>query len=148
MRNFTNQFNAAEFTVPACITKNSDWQDVSWGNDVAPRWENREIGIAIWVFQNDVEQREYPEGKRYSVVELIHIGRDNAEVGLKDDDIFTTDDEEKLSKFIEYYNIQNHLNGTIHYTNILRTPFPELADELVTALAILDEKIASLVDPT
>lgn len=144
MRNFTNQFDERNFTVPACITQNSDWQDVSWGNDAAPRWENREIGLAIWVFENDIDLREYPAGKRYSVVELILHGE---ETELKDDDIFTTDDEIKLRQFVEFYVVKTQLNNAIYYTNNLHTAFPELADELVTALAILDEKMDSLSDP-
>ena len=144
MRNFANQFNQEEFTVPAFILHDTDWQDVSWGNDVAPRWENREIGVAVWVFQDDIDNREYPEGCRYSVVELIHIGRDDDEVGLQDEDIFTTDDEVKLHTFLELYVIKTQLNSAIHYTNTLDVAFPDLADELVTALAILDEKMQSL----
>jgi hypothetical protein len=143
MSNFTRSFNHEEFTVPNFILHDTSWEDVSYGNDAAPRWENTDRGLAVWVFQDDPEMRECGcDSFRYVVVELIYIAE--GEVDLKDDDVFHTDDEDKLLMFIELYEVKVKLGMTITAVNQMSIPFPDLSDELVTAMALVDQEIAAL----
>lgn len=46
------------------------WEDTSWHNDTCPSFSNEFVGLRLWVEANDVEQREYDDMSKYSLVTI------------------------------------------------------------------------------
>ena len=142
---YAKEFNHLEYQVPEFLLKDSDWEDVSWHNDVCPRWENKEIGLAVWVDCNEPECREYEDWKQYTVVRLIWLHHDD-EVGLADDTEFATENPKKLERWVQLYSAVQPLSDAIGILNKLEEPIEALMDELVAALAVIKEAQDSLID--
>lgn len=76
------------------------WMDNSWHNDIMPRaikrTKNEEIEISIWQDYENVDRREYDNGKRY--IFQIQVGYDT---------IFSweTDDLDEIKKLVEAVEI-------------------------------------------
>lgn len=136
---YAKEFNHENYNVPEFLLKDPAWVDCSWHNDVAPRWENSVIGLAVWVECINPELREIDNMGQYVVVELIYVSED--ENTMHDEDILQTEDAEKLQMFVELYPIKKQLEQTTDLINKLATPFPDLADEIATALALVNQEM-------
>ena len=44
---YAKEFNHLEYNVPDFLLQNPVWEDVSWHNDVCPRWENYTLMLAV-----------------------------------------------------------------------------------------------------
>lgn len=133
---YAKEFNHLEYQVPEFLLKDSDWEDVSWHNDVCPRWENKEIGLAVWVDCNEPECREYEDWKQYTVVKIVAIDRECAV--LADDTEFATEDPAELKRWIIMFQIRTHVEIAQALSNQLNEPAEEVADGLADTHAWLD----------
>lgn len=100
-----------EFAVPSEFTQNTNLVDISWGNDAAPSfttkrlqafWELHDAGIAGWdylpcifVHPEKVEDREFPNGKRFMV-----MAQDGGNICETDDAL------EAIERLVEHSNTQ------------------------------------------
>lgn len=133
---YAKEFNHENYTIPAFITNNSDWQDVSWHNDVCPRWENGEIGLAVWVDADNLEMREFDDWKRLTIVRIV--AEDNGCFVLADDTDYTTDDDKDAERWIRLFQVKTAVEAAQYHMNQLEIPIEDLADELATVRAILE----------
>jgi hypothetical protein len=79
---------------------------------------------------------------QYVVVELIYVSED--ENTMHDEDIFQTEDVNKLQRFVELYPLRKQLEAIVDSCNKLTVPFPDLADELVASLELVKIEIQCL----
>lgn len=73
------------------------WEDVSWGNDAMPRFESTSHMLAVWVDYDNVEDREYEDGNKFTVVRLLGT-TDERELG--EETLLATDDDVALERFL------------------------------------------------
>jgi hypothetical protein len=139
---YEKEFNAEAYNIPNFLLT---WDDCSWHNDACPRFENVELGIAVWVETIDPEGREYEDWKQYTIVGIVTI--DNGErTELLDDTLFETDDPEKLKAWIAFYTLKDHLENAFA---IAGQYSESIADELAGLIAetqeAMDELTVSIV---
>lgn len=140
---YAKEFNHLEYQVPEFLLKDSDWEDVSWHNDVCPRWENKKIGLAVWVDCNEPECREYEDWKQYTVVEIE--GQSDGTTVLKDDSLFSTEVQAHLEEWITLYETKMHIESA--FTCAGKTMSEEghdIADQLALLLAETQEVMNEL----
>lgn len=118
------------------------WQDVSWHNDVCPRFENEEIRLAIWVDYDDPADREFDDWRKFTVNELVL--RSNDLPVLEEETLFETDDSKKLLEWLELYSVKYFLERTIAAVNDLSKPYEALADELISAMQLITDHMEDL----
>jgi len=133
---YAKQFDFIKFVVPAFL-QTIEWQDVSWGNDACPRFENEDLCIAVWVAEHEPEDREIDDMKEYTVCRLILHKNDCPT--LEDDDLFSTDSINKLLEWIELEKSIQTIEHCITVFNNMTTPIEECQDSLVTCLTRLQE---------
>lgn len=150
-RTYRNQFTIDEnrpLTVPAWLHDSVEWEDVSWGNDVSPRFENTSLLVAVWVDYDNPNDREYEDYSKYTVQRLTIDERGERHLG--NGQLLETDDEAELLDFVRYLPVQQAmdraqfelsavLEGLYQLPeselNSRRISFVEAAiDELVTAV--------------
>lgn len=134
---YNTQFNGEEYNVPGFLFSNEDWDDVSWGNDIAPRWEAERLGIAIWVECIDPARREYEDWKQYTVCR-IEKQSDGTFQLAEDAPLFETEDAHKLEEWISYYEVHYYVEGAITALQNMESPNEDLCDELQTAYSVLN----------
>lgn len=69
--------------------------DSSWHNNAAPSFENKGLGLSIWIDFKDVALREFEDGKRFIVHPLDAEG-----CFTQDDPILETDDWAEVLAFV------------------------------------------------
>lgn len=136
---YAKEFKAEEYTVPEFLLKDPAWEDVSWHNDMCPRWEHHGLGIAIWVDYTDASQREYEAGKQYMVCQLKKLGPD--EYILEDGELFSTEDANQLQEYVSTYGAILYAEKVVDSLNLAITPFIDVQDEMATVLAMLKEEL-------
>lgn len=96
-----NQFNLE--TRP-CYIPNfilTTFEDNSWGNETCPHFDNEELLLTIWVDFDSPTDREWEDGKKYTVVEILNWEeRENATSS-----VFETDNEEELKTFCREWQL-------------------------------------------
>ena len=143
---YAKEFNHLEYNIPEFLLKDKNWEDVSWHNDMCPRFEDKAHRVAIWVAEQEPECREYEDWKQYTVVELV-LDSDN-ELQLADDTLFTTEDAKKLERWLWLYAAKCNTEYASSALCSMDDPIEDLQDSVATLLAQLEESMASLVDPT
>lgn len=133
---YAKEFNHEQYTIPKFITSNSDWKDVSWHNDASPRFENKEIGLAVWVETDDPELREFDDWKRLTIVRVV--GQDDEILILADDYDYATDDDADAERWITLFQVRTQVEAAQYYLNQLKEPCEEIADGLADTLAWLN----------
>jgi hypothetical protein len=129
---YAKEFSHLFYNVPEFLLTDAGWEDVSWHNDVCPRFENKELGLAVWVEANEPECREYEEWAQYTVV-AIKCMIDGATM-LCDDELFKTEDSRELLNWIHMYEIKQHIEIAIEIANNMEEQPEEIADGLVSTL--------------
>jgi hypothetical protein len=71
------------------------FNDTSWHNNSAPSFENRAVGLSIWIDYADVSLREFEGGKRFIVHPIDAEG-----AFTSDDAILETDDWSEVQAFV------------------------------------------------
>lgn len=137
---YITQFGDCLYTIPEFLL-NNNWVDVSWGNDVCPRFENEELRLAVWVDADDQANREYDDWKKFNVVELIVNKHDGNTLG--ETPLFDTEDADALDKWLTLYEAKQSLEDSIAVMNTT-DGFHDIKDELVTTLARMNEAMSSL----
>lgn len=105
---YSKEFDATKITVPKFLLL-GDWEDVSWHNEVCPRFNSERFGLAVWVDYDDPAERELNcidqpgEWKKYTVVQLLDEGE------LSDDTLFSTEDTDLLEIWLTNYIIEKGL---------------------------------------
>ena len=140
---YAKEFDFENYNVPNCLI-NSDWEDVSWHNDVCPRWENYKLMIAVWVERMDCEQRELEDQKQYTVCEILSHGGDD--YYLADGTLFSTEYEDVLEQWLWLYYAKCQLEYASSAFCSMDEPIEELQDGIATLLAKTDEAMDSLHD--
>lgn len=136
---YAKEFNHLFYNVPEVFTTNTAWEDVSWHNDICPRWENKELELAVWVDNMEPELREYDDWKQYTVF-AGHV-RGDGTFALHDDCIFATEDAKKLEAWLDMFQIKQHLEEAFK----LAGPYGErFADELASLIAECTESMTEL----
>ena len=138
---YAKEFNFEKYSVPA-ILHTADWEDVSWGNDICPRWENKDLHIAVWVDCINPEDREYEDWKQYTIVGLT-VRSDGTTV-LDDDDLFATEDPLKLDIWIHLHASKLLLEAALDEVTEAEMSAPELHDSIAIALKKLEEMLRGL----
>ena len=109
-RTWSNQFTINEdspLTVPSWLLR-EPWTDVSWGNEVCPRFVNSDLELATWVDYDNPEDRElnsldgHGDWKKYTIIKLLSVEEDV----LEDKELFSTNDEEELKTYLTKYTIE------------------------------------------
>lgn len=118
------------------------WEDVSWHNDVCPRFENYDLMLAVWVDYDTVEEREYEEWKKYTVVELVERLNDPPHVA--DEPLFATEDVETLELWLVLYETHKHLEGAVTALQNAIKPEVAVADELLSVLQMVKDRMDDL----
>lgn len=139
---YAKEFNHEEYTIPEFLLKNSDWEDVSWHNDMCPRWENYKLMLAVWVNCADPALREFEDCKQYMVCQVLKQGTDDYH--LADGDLFSTDDINQLQEWLATYGGLQYAEKAVECLNLAITPFVDVQDELATVIAMLREELRLL----
>jgi hypothetical protein len=139
---YAREFNHMFYNVPEFLLQNIDWEDVSWHNDVCPRFEDKEHRLAIWVDNMEPELREYEDWKQYTVVELIL--QSDGTTQLADDIIFATEDAKKLERWLWLRCAKDALEGASSAFCSMDEPLEELQDSIATLIAQTEEAINAL----
>ena len=129
---YIKEFNATDYEVPSFLQING-WQDVSWHNDVCPRFENEKLMLAVWVETTDPCGREYEDWKQYTVVKIIDTSDGTV---LEDESCFETDSVEGLQEWIHKYSLKELLLDAFS-TASLHSCTHDIADELAELLTRL-----------
>jgi hypothetical protein len=133
---YAREFRSEEYAIPGFLFTNIDWEDVSWHNDVCPRWESERLRIAIWVDCIDPTQREYDDWKQYTVCSIVR--EDDGTFSLAEDEpLFATEDAVKLENWIAAYDAYWYIDGAIDAIQHSATPNEEICDELHTVYSML-----------
>jgi uncharacterized coiled-coil protein SlyX len=141
---YIKYFGDEKYVVPQFVLDDIEWEDVSWHDDVAPRFENKRLRLAVWTDATDPQDREYPEDwKRLSAVELILHENDASDLG--NDTLFETEDSNSLQRWLCLYEAHMHVEDAITAINNSITPEDLIADELQGLLARLTEQMKNLV---
>jgi len=100
-RTYLNQFHIENRPchIPAFIL--SECEDRSWGNETCPHFESEALMLCFWIDFDNPEDREWDDGKKYNVVEVIDF--EEGEIG--DETIFATDSEEELIAFCREHQL-------------------------------------------
>lgn len=133
---YAKEFNYLSYNVPEFLLTDPNWEDVSWHNDVCPRWENKELQLAVWVDHHEPECREYEDWKQYTVVGLIL--HENDCPTLADDTLFATECAKELLSWIQMYTIKQLIESAIDIGNAMEAQPEEIADGLVSTLEWLN----------
>ena len=88
---YTSQF--PEFDPSTLPTIPSDWEDMSWRNDVCPSWQCG--AVRVWIDFADPQLREWGDCERFRITD--------AEVN---DLLFATDDWKAALDFVTSYNLK------------------------------------------
>lgn len=108
---YAKEFDADRIFVPQFLFGRL-WEDVSWHNDVCPRFQCTAHMLAVWVDFDDPAERElncldgpYEENvwKKYNVVKLI---QDEDGYTQDSDTLFGTEDADELQKWLINYAIE------------------------------------------
>lgn len=142
---YAKEFNHENYTIPEFISKNSDWKDVSWHNETSPRFENEEIGLAVWVDCDNPELREFDDWKRITIVRVV--AEDRGCLILADDIYYSTDDDKDAERWIRLFQVKTAVEAAQYHMNQLETPIEDLSDELATARAILEVQMSQCEIP-
>ena len=129
---YAKEFNAADYEVPSFL-QTAYWQDVSWHNDVSPRFENTELMLAVWVETTDPEKREYDDWKQYTVIKIIDTSDGTV---LEDESCFETDSIDELQEWLHKYSVKETLLDAFS-TASLHSCTHDIADELAELLTRL-----------
>lgn len=143
---YTKEFGHLIYDIPEFLLEDKNWEDVSWHNDICPRFENKTRLLAIWVETINPELREYDDWKQYTVVKLIPYS--DGKLQLADDTLFTTEDAMKLECWLWLYTTKCNLEHASLALCRMDEPLEELQDNIATLLAQTDEAMASLEDQT
>ena len=135
---YAKEFNYEDYAVPAFLNT-GNWEDVSWHNDICPRWENKELGIAIWVDCIVPEAREFEDWKQYTVVGIKLRQNDTPE--LDDDSLFETDDSIALEAWVNLHATKLCLEEALDLVEGQQSPIRDLSSAITIAL----EKLAAMV---
>lgn len=130
---YAREFRADIYDVPEFLLKDSSWTDQSWHNDACPRFENKNLRLAIWVAEMEQGDREFDDWKQYLVVGLLPDGQ------LCDSCLFETDDKQALTRWISMYKVKVSLEAAVAVANEMEEPNEELQDALQTTLALYNE---------
>lgn len=130
---YANEFNFLDYQIPA-VLQSYKWKDVSWHNDMSPRFENIELMLAVWVEATDPEKREYEDCKQYTVVKLIRINSE--ETTLADDNIFETEDAKELIEWLHKYELKELIDKAFAFAGLDESTH-DIADELAELLTRL-----------
>ena len=134
---YEREFNAESYNVPEFLKQ---WEDCSWHNDTCPRFENINLGIAVWVDTVDPTGREYEDWAQYTVVGIKAI--DNGErTELLDDVLFATEDQAKLERWIMLYTMKGYLEDAFIIAGQCNE---SIADELAELIAKTNEELDSI----
>lgn len=134
---YEREFNSESYNVPEFL---KSWEDCSWHNDACPRFENVDLGIAVWVETIDPEGREFDDWKQYTVVGIAPL--DNGErTELLDDTLFATDSVENLCTWIDLYIMVDRLDDAFAIAGKYNEG---IADELASLIAETKEEMAKL----
>jgi len=134
---YEKEFNSESYNVPEFLKQ---WEDCSWHNDVCPRFENIDLGIAVWVDTVDPAEREFDDWAQYTVVGIVSI--DNGErTELLDYTLFATEDQKKLEHWIAFYTLKDNLEDAFA---IAGQYSESIADELAGLIAETQEAMDEL----
>ena len=70
------EFDHTKYTIPAFIAESPDWEDISWHNDVCPRFLNCELGLELFIAADKEIDRESDMEYRFSL-HSVSITQDN-----------------------------------------------------------------------
>lgn len=143
---YAKEFNHLEYNVPEFLLTDPAWEDVSWHNDVCPRWENATLSIAVWVDCNEPTCREYDDWKQYTVVGTLK--QSDGTTILADDTLFATENAKELLSWIQLYAIKQHIEAAIEIGNSMDEQPEEVADGLVSTLEWLNVYMVPDGEPT
>ena len=129
---YAKEFNAADYVIPSFL-QTAYWHDVSWHNDIAPRFENYELLLAVWVETADQADREYADWKQYTVVKIRDISGGTT---LEDESSFETDNADELHEWLHKYAVKEDLLKAFA-TASLYSCTHDIADELAELLTHL-----------
>jgi len=139
---YAKEFNHLEYNVPDFLLQNPVWEDVSWHNDVCPRWENYTLMLAVWVDCAEPECREYEDWKQYTVCEVLTHGGDD--YYLADETLFATEDVNILAAWLSLHETYVHLENAAAALNNVPVPDEIMSDELHSLLAMVKERLEDL----
>ena len=142
---YAKEFNHLEYNVPEFLLTDAGWEDVSWHNDVCPRWENRDLYIAVWVDCNELACREYEDWKQYTVAPIIVQFDGSTLIG--DETLFSTERADVLLSWIQMYEIKQYIELAIAIGNHMEEQPEEVADGLVSTLEWLNVYMAPDGEP-
>jgi hypothetical protein len=142
---YAKEFNRLFYNVPEFLMHSAGWEDVSYRNDVCPRFENKELGIAVWVEANEPSAREYEEWAQYTVV-AIKCMLDDTTV-LCDDELFQTEVIYHIEEWINMYETKMYLEIAFASASRLMTEEGhDIADELASLIAQTQEVMDNFHD--
>lgn len=133
---YVKEFNASRITVPSFLL-GPGWEDVSWHNDVCPRFENEELLLAVWVDYDDPDERKQDDWKKYTVCGFILHANDAPT--LSEEDLFATEDADALETWLSLYAVNQHLDRAHDELCRLEKPDMALADELASLRQLVKE---------
>jgi len=142
---YAKEFNHLLYNVPEFLTYSAGWEDVSYRNDVCPRFENKELGLAVWVEANEPCLREYEEWAQYTVV-AIKCMLDGATI-LCDDELYQTEVQHNLEEWLNLYETKMSLE--LAFASASRTTTEEghdIADEIALLIAQTQETMDNISD--
>jgi hypothetical protein len=142
---YAKEFNHLEYNVPEFLLTGEGWEDVSWHNDVCPRFENRELGLAVWVDCNEPECREYEDWAQYTVVPITAL-LDGSTV-LADEHIFNTEVQGCLEEWLNLYETKSYLERAFSSAGkCYNEDGCNIADELALLIAETQEAMDEIRD--
>ena len=140
---YAKEFNHLFYNVPEFLLTDINWKDVSYRNDVCPRFENKELGLAVWIEANEPSAREYEEWAQYTVV-AIKCMLDGATV-LCDEDLFQTEVQRNLEEWLTLYETKMLLSEAFKVAGRTMTEDGhDIADELAMLIAMIQEAMDNI----
>ena len=120
-RTWHNQFTIDEdrpLSVPEYLL-HQPWEDVSWGNEVCPRFINPSLAISVWVDYDLQEDRElsHTDWRKFTVNSILDIEEDI----LADESMFSAEDPVELENFILAYAKSVHSTAVLYGLDALLT---------------------------
>jgi hypothetical protein len=136
---YMREFNSEDYMVPEFLLQDK-WEDTSWHNDACPSFENHDLKLRVWVAEIDPDLREIDEWKQFAVSSLLI----NGDEATTDQDLFSTDDQQVLKRWLILYETKMYLQDSIDILQTLQEPMENVMDQLVTSLAEIVSTMSSL----
>lgn len=98
------------FKLPKGVTIPKGFEDISWHNDVCPSFSNVEKNIVLYIDYDDLEEREEPEGKQFTLL-FDSLDEDGSHHGYEKDEeqYYHTDSWDEVIQIILNHGENNEL---------------------------------------